>query len=459
MATQRPSLIQRFQALFRPREQSQQAATLVVPPPRPSALLTVFNAEMGRRAVAEQCRLMYDEDPRAQGVIDTLARDTVKGGFELQIAPSARSGAAMAAEARRVATALLDRVGFWELGEEWVRETLNDGDTFLELVANDDGDIVEVSRKPSLEIHRWTDEFDRFVDPGRAFFWTDLVWNGFEPPANAVFFAEWQLIHMRGGKRSNSRYGRPLLGSARRAYKRMNEGELDIAIRRKTRAGMKYVHALEDASEADIQAYRVRNKAALDDPFNAVADFFSNKRTAITAIQGDARLSEIDDVLHHIRTWWVASPVPMSLLGYGHDLNRDVLDEQVKQYDAVKEQMSNWVFGQLVKPLVERQWLLKGIYPPGLSWSVQWSAKKAMTATALREAGDAALKLKALGLRDETILRLLSLFIPDFDAEAEIKALAAQMRDEVARVGVLAADGANTMDRMDAVGQGDTVKG
>ncbi len=421
----------------------QQPATLVVPPPRPSALLTVFNAEAGRRSVVEQCRLMYDEDPRAQGVIDTLARDTVKGGFELQIAGR------QAAEARRVATELLDRVGFWELGEEWARETLNDGDSFLELVANDAGDIVEVSRKPTLELHRWTDEFDRFVDPARAFFWTDLMWSGFEPPANAVFFAEWQLIHLRGGKRPNSRYGRPVFASAQRAYKRVKEGELDISIRRKTRAGMKYVHALEDASEADIQAYRVRNKAALDDPFNAVADFFSNKKTAITAIQGDARLSEIEDVLHHIRTWWTASPVPMSLLGYGQDLNRDVLDRQSAQYEATKEQMSNWIFGQLVKPLVERQWLLKGIWPAGLQWSVQWATKQAMTATTLREAGDAALKLKALGLRDETILRLLSLFVPEFDAEAEIRALAVAMRDEMGRVGALAVDGANRIDGID----------
>ena len=436
MAFQRVNgLVERFQALFRPRVQQATPVTLVVPPPRPSALVQQFAAEAGRRPLVEDCRRMYEEDTRAQGVVDTLAADSVKGGFELRV------DGRRAQEAQQIATDLLTRIGFWENIEEWVRETLNDGDTFLELGANRQGDIVEVTRKPTLEIHRWTDEYDRFIDPSRAFFWTDLYWNGgynaaalIDPPADAVFFAEWQLIHARGGKRANSRYGRPLFGSARKAYKRMQEGELDIAIRRKTRAGMKYVHSLEDASEADIQAYQARNKAALGDPFAAVADFFSNKRTTIQSIQGDARLSEIDDVLHHIRTWWVAAPVPMSLLGYGQDLNRDVLDEQKEQYDSRKEAQSAWVTAQFVKPLVERQWLLKGILPESLNWSVEWSSKQALSATTLKDASDAALKLKALGLRDETVIRLLSLFIPNFDADAEIEAIQQQMADQVARV-------------------------
>lgn len=428
---QRLGLIERFQALFRPREQQQQPATTAAPSPRPAALLRTFSAEAGRRATIDDCRRMYEEDARAQGVVDTLAADSIKGGFELKIEGP------RADEARRIAGELLERVGFWEQGEDWVRETLNDGDSFLELGANRQGDIVQVTRKPTLEMHRWTDEFDRFLDPARAFFWTDLYWSGgldLQPPADAVFFAEWQIIHVAGGKRSNSRYGRPLFASARRAYKRMQEGELDIAIRRKTRAGMKYVHSLEDASEGDIQAYQTRNKAALGDPFAAVADFFSNKRTNIQSIQGDARLSEIDDVLHHIRTWWVASPVPMSLLGYGQDLNRDVLDEQSKQYNARKEAASAWVAAQFVKPLVERQWLLKGIWPGSLTWSAEWAAKQALTAVALKDVGDAGLKFKALGLRDETIIRLISLFIPGFDADAEIEAMRQLMADQIARV-------------------------
>jgi hypothetical protein len=179
----------------------------------------------------------------------------------------------------------------------------------------------------------------------------------------------------------------------------------------------------------------------LNEPFAAVADFFSNKRTSIQSIQGDARLSEIDDVLHHIRTWWVASPVPMSLLGYGQDLNRDVLDEQKQQYDSVKESTSEWVSQQIVRPLIERQWLLKGIYPGGLDWSVEWASKQPFKAADLGEAAKALTLLNATGLvTDETLIRLFSRFVPGFDADAELAALEkqkteqAQQAEDMARV-------------------------
>lgn len=422
-------LIDRFQSLFRPKQTETKVETLVEPPARASTRYTLFTIESSRRATVEDCRRMADEDTRAEGVLRALARDTVKGGFELQI-EGERSE-----EAKQIADELLERVDFWKRIDDWVRLTLRDGDTFLELGANAQGDIVQIGRKPTLEIHRYSDEFDRFYDATKAFFWTDLMWAGVEPPRNAVYFAEWQIIHARYQHDEGTRYGRPLMASARTSYKRMREGEFDIAIRRKTRAGMKYVHALEDASEADIQAYQERNKAALNDPFAAVADFFSNKRTAIAAIQGDANLADIDDVLHHIRTWWVASPVPMSLLGYGQDLNRDVLDEQKEQYDSAKEELSRWVTEQIVAPLIERQWLLKKIWPAGLTWTPQWASKQPLTALSFGEAAKAVVALRASGLfTDETLIRLFSQFVPDFDAEAEIEALQQQMTDEMSRV-------------------------
>lgn len=425
-------LIDRFQNLFRPRPPAQaEPVTQVTPPPRPSAVLQLFSAERDRRSIINDCRLMYDEDPRAKGVIGTLARDAVKGGFELRVEGK------RAREAKTAADDLLKRIDFWTRIDDWVRLGVRDGDLFLELGCNTLGDIVEVSRKPTLELYRWSDEFDQFLDPMRAYFWTDLYWQGLEPPQNAAFFAEWQIVHARYGQDEGSRYGRPLFASARTAYKRMKEGELDIAIRRKTRAGMKYVHSLEEANEADVEAYKVRNKAALNEPFAAVADFFSNKRTSIQSIQGDARLSEIDDVLHHIRTWWTASPVPMSLLGYGQDLNRDVLDEQKQQYDAVKESLSDWVTQQIVTPLVERQWLLKGILPAGLDWSVEWASKQPFKAADLGEAAKALTLLRATGvLTEETLIRLFSRFVPGFDADAELAALKQREAEEMRRVAV-----------------------
>ena len=433
-----PSVIDRFQNLFRSRQQTPPVVTSPLPPARPSALVQVFNGENDRRSLVQDCRKMYEEDTRAQGVIDALGKDTTRGGFELVVEGP------RAAVAKAIAEEMLERVGFWERVDDWVRLTLRDGDTFLELGATGNGDIVEVTRKPTLEMVRMTDDFDRFTDAARAFVWTDKVFASLAHlaalPAGAVAFAEWQILHVRFHPDENQRYGRPLFAAARKPYKRMSEGELDIAIRRKTRAGMKYVHSLEDASDADIEAYRLRNQDALDDPFAAVADFFSSKRTTIQAIQGDANLAQIDDVVHHIRTWWVAAPVPMSLLGYGQDLNRDVLDAQGKQYDRACEELSRWASEQIVRPLIERQWLLKGIWPAALQWEIEWASKEPMTAVSFGEAAKALAALRLTGLfADETLLRMFARFVPDFDVETELAALEQKQADEIAGVAANAA--------------------
>lgn len=421
-------LIDRFQALFRPTTQQVTAVTEVEPPPRPMALYQRFVVENDRRSVVVDCRAMYDGDPRAQGVIETFASDLTQGGFELSVeGPRAE-------EAKRIADEMLVRTGFWANITGWVEDSLIDGDTFLEIGATAGGDLATITRKPTLEMTRLSDDFDKFEDAAKAFAWSELPVSLGYIPADAVYFAEWQIVHARARRRSNSRYGRPLFASARRSFKRMSEGELDVSVRRKTRAGMKFLHSLEDADENDIKAYMKRNKAALDDPFAAVADFFANKKANVSAIQGDAHLSEIEDVMHHIRTWWLASPVPMSLLGYGQDLNRDVLTHQSAQYQEAIQARRGWVTSEFVAPLIERQWLLKGIWPDGLTWSVQWATKQALSADTLDKAAAATLKLKALGLPDDATIRILSLFVPEMDADAVIDALAA-VQDESGNVG------------------------
>lgn len=443
-------LIDRFQNLFKRNQPAPTASTVtaVAPPYRPSATARLLAEETDRRTLVRECMAMYRADTRVREILQAVARDATRGGFELTVEGP------RAAEAKAIATEMLERVDFWKWIEPWVRLTLRDGDAFLELVADGAGDLVEISRKPTLEMHRLSDEFDHFKDVTKAFAWSDALWGGWTldgtPPPGSVTFAEWQIVHARWDHDGDGRYGSPLFAAARTAFKRMSEGELDIAIRRKTRAGMKYVHSLKDASQGDIEAYRLRNQAALDEPFAAVADFFSTRETTITAVQGDANLSEIEDVLHHMRTFWLASPKPMGLMGFGQDLNRDVLDEQQREYDLAKEAISRWVTEQIVAPIVERQWLLKGILPESLTWSAEWSSVQPLTATALAEMGKAVAALKATALlTDETLLRLVSRFLPDFDVDAEILALASERPDEIERMAQLGQQADNNPDGED----------
>lgn len=423
-----PTILDRIASLWQRRSLPETQVVTIAPPQRPAQSAAVaFTAQRDRRSVIGDCRNMAAEDPRPKQVLATLARDATKGGFTLQL------GGPRAAQAQAAADALIARVRLLNRLDDWAKLTFRDGDSFLELGVTARGEIAMITRKPTTEMFRWSDEFDRFYDPAQAFYWTAHPTYTDTPPGDAVFFPEWQIIHARWDSDEGSRYGTPMLASARKAYKRMTQGELDIAIRRKTRAGMRYVHVLDGASQAEIEAYKAANAQALDDPYAAVADFFFNKAGGLQAIQGDARLSDIDDVLHHVDTFGVASLVPLELIGYGRNLNRDVLEEKKKQYDEALGSVRGWLEWELIRPLLERQWLLLGIWPDDLEIDLQWKAKKDPSPTDLKDLALFGTAVKAAKLLTaETTLRIMATRLPDFDVEAELLALAAEEEEQAA---------------------------
>lgn len=431
------SLIDRFQALFRRHEQETNPHTTLDDVPRPvaiDALSTSLRAETDRRGKVKLCRRMYEEDARAAGVLRKVSRDVLKGGVRVAVPDNDAM--------EESGNALIERLALGERLADWFRLTIRDGDSFLEVGIDDEGLIREVSRKPTLEMHRESNAFDLFDDPTRAFWWHTQSW-AMQPPADAVWFSDWQIVHARWAHDEGNRYGTPMFAPATGPWKRITEGELDIAIRRKVRAGRRYLHIVEGASEGEIEAYRQRNSAILKDKFAAVADFFSNKRGAIQTIEGDTNIGDIRDVRHHIATWWLASPVPMALMGYAEDLNRDVLEEQTEEYHSALESLCGWVGKHLLNPLLERQWLLDGYPPDAYPHTLQWGTKKTISAKLLAQMATALNALRAGKLLSlETTLWVLAQFLPGFDPAAEIDRLEEEMAqagmavpDEITRLG------------------------
>ncbi len=400
-------LIDRLTNLFRKKQPGAEPTT-ADEHPTPARLMDsieMFRAERDRAGVVAACRDMYRTDARVKRIIGTLARDAVRGGFTIQSDDT---------RAMQVATDMVQRVRLTDRIDDWIRLALRDGDTLLEVGITARNEIAELTRKPTLEMRRNSDRFDRFADPGKAFFWADEMWMGQDAPKDAIWFAQWQIIHARWAHDEGQRYGSPLFGEAIKPYRRLDQGEMDIAIRRKTRAGMRYHHVVE-GDKADIETYKSINQAALDQPFAAKIDFFSNRPGGISTIQGDANLDQIADVMHHLRTFWTASPIPMSLIAYGQDLNRDIVSEQKEQYDEDLPTITQWAEDEIVRPAIDLQLLLAGILPETAAYAVNWANKRVLTAATLRDLADAALRLRAFGLPDEVILTLIGQFIPNVD--------------------------------------------
>ena len=429
-----PTILDRFTALWGRRNTALPVVTAPEVKPTPTASVN-FTAQRDRRSRVTDSREMVAEDPRPKQALATLARDATKGGVTLQITGP------RAEQAQAAADALFARVKLFARIDDWSRLTFRDGDSFLEVGVAANGEIVELTRKPTLEMFRWSDDFDRFYDPAAAFYWTDRPTFNDTPPADATFFPEWQIVHVRWDRDEGSRYGTPMFASARKAYKRMTQGELDISIRRKTRSGQRFVHVLDGASAAEIEAYKAANKPALDDPFAAVSDFFSNRPGGLQVVQGDAHLSEIEDVKHHVQTFAVASPVPLELIGYGTDLNRDILEQKQTQYEDAIESVQGWLEAEILLPLLERQWLMLGIWPDALTVAFQWKQKKRPTPTGMKDMAAFAASIKAAGLlTDATLLHILATVLPDFDGDAEIAAIEAQATEDAAAAQAQAAE-------------------
>lgn len=403
----KPSLRARINAFFNPNltpNPSPKGEGNVAPVIPESDLISRFQVENSRAAVVKDCRAMYEGDPRIKKMHKDYARDLLRNGFILQSKDE---------RAMQVAKDLQKRLKLNQKLEDWLRLSMRDGDSFLELTVDDTLAIADVTRKPTLQVHRNSNKADKFDDAARSFWMSDTPYYTGEIPADALWFPEWKMIHARWEHDDEQRYGTPMMKPARKHFKYVEDGELNIAVRRKIGSAQIRQHVVE-GSEADVKAYKEENKAVFG-KLAAVIDFFSNKASSLTVHQGDGNLDKIGDVQHHVETMFTASDIPMELIAYGGNLNRDILGEKKEQYEEILNQGREWTTLEIIAPLLERQWLMQGILPATVDYKIIWRKAKSITPADLRDLADAGSRLKVLGVKDEVIQLLMASFLRDVD--------------------------------------------
>jgi hypothetical protein len=167
------------------------------------------------------------------------------------------------------------------------------------------------------------------------------------------------------------------------------DGERNLAIRRRLRSGTRLYHPVQ-GNAAQIMAYREMNQEAIEAGSEAaVLDYFGNSETGPKAIQLDESLGEIGDILHQLQTTFTASPVPLELMGFGHDLNRDILKEKLQSYEQAIPSVTDWLEKQVLEPLVDLQLLLMGIWPGNVEYEILWARDRQTEAELAQQANDA----------------------------------------------------------------------
>jgi len=339
------------------------------------------------RAKILDIRDMDEKDPRVKKIHRRMANTAIKGGLMLRKTTNRRLRRAWENYSRRCR--LLNPQKLYSDARGLAME----GNLPMQWILDGNNRVVSGIRMPSETIVPIVEENGQFHDPRMAYQQWDVA-----TAAPVASFALWQLDLVRLDPPNfddRGSMGRPYLDAARKAWRQLNMTEEDLVVRRRVRAPLRLAHSLENATEAEVQAYR---KEVEDDQNSITTDFYSNKKLTVQAVQGDSNLDQIADVVHLLDTFFAGAPAPKGLFGYTEGLARDILEDMKRDYfeeiDAVQE-----VLAGVYQSGFELDLLLQGINPDLDDIMVTFAERNTETKN---QAADRALKYKSIGASNQT---------------------------------------------------------
>lgn len=261
-----------------------------------------------RRAMVQTIREMDRKDGRVKEIHRRLARDCIRGGLVLQVNEKASSQTL-----KREWRAMQGRLQL-EMAEKLksdARGFVMEGNLPLQLVLNDRQDVVAAIRMPSDTIQPITDMGGRFKNPAAAWEQRDVMTG-----ATLATWAAWQMTVARldpDNFDDLGSMGRPFLDACAHVWHKLTMTEEDLVLRRRMRAPLRMAHVLEGADDTDLAAYRQRVEG---EQGSITTDYYLNRKGGVAAVQGDATLGDIGDVVHLLDTFYAGSPAPKGLFGY-----------------------------------------------------------------------------------------------------------------------------------------------
>lgn len=361
-------------------------------------LLKTMFVDHERRSLVNLVRQMDLQDGRVKRVHNRTARDTIRGGLVLQLSEKS-SSQTLKDEWARFASRL--QLSSSEKLKSDARGFLMEGNLALQLVLDADApQVLAAIRMPSDTLVPMVDLSGRFLDPANAWEQRDVTTGQVQ-----ARFAAWQMGMARldpDNFDDMGSMGRPLLDACATTWRKLVATEEDLVIRRHFRAPLRMAHVLEGADETEIQRYRKRTEGEKGE---IATDYYLNRRGGVQAVQGDATLGDIGDVVHLLDTFFAGSPAPKGLFGYVGDLSRDILEDLKRDYydevDGVQDCLAGvYAFGFRI------HLLFRGIDPAPDEFTLRFAQRRTETAN---QVADLALKYMALGLPDDWILEEMAI--------------------------------------------------
>ncbi|UUZ68098.1 hypothetical protein LP416_27925 [Polaromonas sp. P2-4] len=344
-----------------------------------------------RRAMIQQVRTMDAQDGRVKNIHARVARDCIRGGLVLQV-NKLSSNTTLKREWEGFKGRL--QLDMREKLKSDARGFVMEGNLPLQLVLNEAREVVAAIRMPSETIMPITDMGGRFKDPAAAYEQRDVMTG-----KTLATWAAWQMALCRldpDNYDDMGSMGRPFLDACATTWQKLVMTEEDLVIRRRMRAPLRLAHVLEGADETTMTAYR---KNVENEKGDITTDFYLNRKGSVSAIQGDAGMGDLADVVHLLDTFYAGSPAPKALFGYTGGLARDILEDLKRDYyDEVDGLQDAAAAGYALAFRIHL--LFKGIDPATDEFTLRFATRRTETPN---QVADLALKYISMGLPDDMV--------------------------------------------------------
>lgn len=378
-----------------------------------------------RRSVIQKCTEMAAIDIRISRILRKMASDALVGGFSVNV-ESAETDA-IRDKSQGILDKVIDVCKINRKLKGWAKGFLREGDTFLEVIVDDESkSIVRLKKLAAIITFSNMNAEGNFPKEKAAYYQEHPLTR-----QEIKTFEAWQMCQIPWEYEDGKPYGEALFAPARTTHKRLVSGEDNMVIRRGVRAGTSRHHKVGTAERPggweEVNKYKEENKDTLKNPMAASEDYFTTGNIEISELKGDTTIGDIEDIEYFEGLLSMQAGVPRALLSGGReeDVNRDVLKEQQEDYYKVVQDVNNTLEHGL-RQVFDFALLLAGVNNESVRYTFNWGAKD-------RDDVDAkvarALQLQQLGFSFATIFTIVD--IDRLELEEELVRIAAQVEEGI----------------------------
>lgn len=337
----------------------------------------VFKINWEKVATLREIDLMIKSDTRFKRANKTFATTAIRRGLTIKVSSVINEN--LAVKAQLILDELVRSTQLNSKLLPWARSLIKDGELYLNpIISLDERKITSIKNLPALTMQRNEDITGRFPDLNDAFRQIDPV-----SRQVLISFPLYSVNHIRHDHEPGQLYGNSQYLSCRSSWKKLIMMEEDLVVRRRTRSVPRRLHNVGTTDKPGdykgVTEYKTYNKLDSVKGNSIVTDYYGNGLTSITDLNGDAHLDHIKDVEYHLENMMIGTGVPLHLLGFGKNVNRDIVEDQKKQFEEDVQEVRDLIeYGDEsafsgLRPIFEMALELQGIDPLLVSINLMWA--------------------------------------------------------------------------------------